>query len=176
MIDAIHPALPSTQIPLDEQAVTLEIKHAIRKGGNNKDPGPDGFGTDFYKENWETVKDDLCDVLNQVMLHETTETRRNQGIIVCLPKPDGTQTPEGYRPITLLNTDYKILTRIIAYRIRPVMEKLRKSQFCGVPGNNIFDAVTTIREAIVQAEVTATPLCVLFLDFREAFDKIGLCR
>jgi len=54
-----------------------------------------------------------------------------------------------------------------------VVEKLRESQFCGVPGNNILDAVTTIREAIAQAEVTATPLCVLSLDFREAFDKIS---
>jgi hypothetical protein len=50
------------------------------------------------------------------------------------------------------------------------METLRESQFCGVPGN-IFDAVTTIREAIAQVE--ATPLCVLSLDFREAFDKIS---
>jgi hypothetical protein len=147
MIDAILPALPSTQIPPDEQTVMLEeIKQAIRKGDKNKAPGPDGIGTAFYKENWETVKD-LCEVLNQ-MLHETTDTQQNQGINVCLPKPNGTQTPEGYRPITLLNTDYKILARIIPHRIRPVMEKLHESQYCGVPGNNILDAVTTIREAI----------------------------
>jgi hypothetical protein len=157
-INAIHPAPPSTQIPPHEQTVTLEeIKQAIRKGGNNKAPGPDGIGT----ENWEIVKDDLFDVLNQMMLHETTDTQQNQGIIVCLPKPNGAQTPEGYRPVTLLNTDYKILARIIAHRIRPVMEKLHESQYCGVPGNNIFDAVTTIREAIAQAEVIASPLCGL---------------
>jgi hypothetical protein len=103
MIDAIQPALPSTLIPSDEQTATVEeIKQVIRKGGNNKAPGPDGIGTTFYKENWETVKDDLCDLLNQMMLHET-DTQQNQGIIVCLPKPKGTQTPEGYRPVTLLN-------------------------------------------------------------------------
>jgi len=107
------------------------------------------------------------------MRHETTDTQQNKGIIVCLPKQNGKQTPEGYRPITLLNTDYKILARIIAQRIRPVMGKLQESQYCGVPGNNIFDAVTTIREAIAQAEVTATPLCVLSLDFSEAFDRIS---
>jgi hypothetical protein len=95
IIDAIHPALPSTQIPPDEQTVTFEeIKQAIGKGGNNKAPGPDGIGTAFYIENWEIVKDDLCDVLNQMMLNETTDTQQNQGIIVCLPKPDETQIPE----------------------------------------------------------------------------------
>jgi hypothetical protein len=174
IIDAIQPALPSTQIPPDEQTVTFEeIKQAIRKVGNNKAPGPDGIGTAFYKENWETVKYYLCDVLNQMMLHKTTDIQQNQGIIVYLPKPNGTQTPEGYRPITLVNTDYKILARIIEHRIRPVMEKMRKNQFCGVPGNNIFDAVTSIREAIAQTEVTATPLCVFSLYFMESFDKIS---
>jgi hypothetical protein len=106
------------------------------------------------------------------MLHETTDTQQNQGIIVCLPKPNGTQIPEGYRPITLLNTDYKILARIIAHRIGTVMEKLHECQYYGVPGN-IFDAVTTIREALAQAEVTATPHYVLSLDFRDAFDRIS---
>jgi hypothetical protein len=174
MLDAIHPAPPATQITPDERTVTLEeIKRTIRKGGNNKAPGTDGIKTAFYKENWKTVKDDFCDVLNQMMLHETTDTQQNKGIIVCLPKQNGKQTPEGYRPITLLNTDYKILARIIAQRIRPVMEKLHESHYCGVPGNNIFDAVTTIREAIAQAEVTETLLCVLSLDFREAFDRIS---
>ena len=129
--------------------------------------------TAFYKENWETVKDDLCDVLNQMMLHEPTDMQQNKGIIVCLPKQNGKQTLKGYRPITLLNTDYKILARIIAQHIRPVMERLHESQYCGVQGNNIFDAVTTIREAIAQAEVTGTPICVLSLDFMEAFDRIS---
>jgi hypothetical protein len=174
MIAAIHPDPPSTQIPPDEQAITLEeIQHAIRKGGNNTAPGPDGIGTEFYKENLETIKDDLCNVLNQRMSHEKTEIQQNQGIIVCLFKANGKQTPEGYRPITLLNTDYKILVRIIAHHIRLVMEKMHEGQFCVVPGNNIFDAVTTIHEAIAQAEITATPLSVLSLDFREAFDKIS---
>jgi hypothetical protein len=105
MLDAIHPAPTSTQIPPDEQAITLkEIKHAIRKGRNNTAPGPDGTGTEFYKENWKTVKEDLCNVLNQRMSHETTETQQNQ-VIVCIPKKNGKQTHEGYRPITLLNTD-----------------------------------------------------------------------
>jgi hypothetical protein len=52
-------------------------------------------------------------------------------------------------------------------------EHLQKNQFCGVPGNIIFEAVATVREAIAQAEVTRTLLCVLSLNFKEAFDKIS---
>ena len=58
-------------------------------------------------------------------------------------------TPEDYRSITLLKTDYKILARLIAARVRPILaELLHPSQYCGVPGNTIFDAVATVRDAI----------------------------
>jgi hypothetical protein len=53
------------------------------------------------------------------------------------------------------------------------MKVMREIQFYGVPGNTIFDAVTTVLEAIAQADVTATRLCILSLDFTEAFDKIS---
>ena len=54
-----------------------------------------------------------------------------------------------------------------------VEEHLRISQFCIVPGNSIIEAVSTVREAVAHAELTDTSLCVLTLDFREAFDRIA---
>jgi hypothetical protein len=52
-------------------------------------------------------------------------------------------------------------------------ENLRNSQFSSVPGNSIIEAVSIIREAVAHAEETDIPLCVLILDFREAFDRIA---
>jgi len=106
-------------------------------------------------------------------LRGTTIAQQKLWVIFCMPKPHGTQTPTEYWHITLLNTGYKILALIIARLIRPVMKELREIQFYGVPGNTIFDAVTTVLEAIAQADVTAIPLCILSLDFTEAFDKIS---
>ena len=54
-----------------------------------------------------------------------------------------------------------------------VEEHLRISQFCIVPGNSIIEAVSIMREAVANAELTVTPLCVLTFDFREAFDRIA---
>jgi hypothetical protein len=76
-------------------------------------------------------------------------------MIVCLPKPGGSQRRTDFRPITLLNVDYKLLARIFAVPIRLLMaEHLQTYKFCGVPGNTIFEAVATVREAIAQTEVT----------------------
>jgi hypothetical protein len=94
-------------------------------------------------------------------------------VIICLTKHDRAQNPTIYRPITLLNDEYKLLARILAHRLRPLLaDHLWKTQFCGVPANTIFDAVVTVRDAIAQLEMY-TPLCVLSLDYREAFDRVA---
>jgi hypothetical protein len=89
-------------------------------------------------------------------------------VIASLPKSKGADHTGGLLTITLLNTDYKVLAHIIANRLRPMMaELLQSSQFYEVPGNTIFEAVATVREAIAHAELTRKPLRVLSLDFRE---------
>jgi hypothetical protein len=77
-----------------------------------------------------------------------------------LPKKTTPKFVEDYRPLTLLNTDYKILARIIANRLRPCIANiLHPNQYCGLQGHSAFDAVAAIREAVAFAEITRTRLC-----------------
>jgi len=58
--------------------------------------------------------------------------------------------------------------------VRPIIvELLHSSQYCGVPGNTIFDAVATVRVTIAYSETTLHPLCVVSLDFNQAFVRIS---
>ena len=73
-----------------------------------------------------------------------------------------------------MNTDYKPFTLIIVNRLRPWLASiLQPSQHCWLPGNTVFDAVVTVRNAVAYAEATEIPLCILTIDFKEAFDKIS---
>jgi len=73
-----------------------------------------------------------------------------------------------------MHTDYKLFTRIIANRLRPWLAGiLQPRQHCGLPGNTVFDAVATVRDAVACAEAAGISLCVLTIDFKEAFDKIS---
>jgi hypothetical protein len=82
-------------------------------------------------------------------------------------------TSSYYRPVTLLNADYKIVARILAHRLLPVLEAHLKSTQCfRVPGNTILDAVATALDAFSHAEHKKLPLRVLTLDFKNAFDRI----
>jgi hypothetical protein len=56
-------------------------------------------------------------------------------------------TPTDRRPITLLNSDYKPVTRILAQWLRPLMDlHLSSTQYCGVTGNTIFDAIAKVKD------------------------------
>jgi hypothetical protein len=100
-------------------------------------------------------------------------TEQKRGVVVGITKTRSFQ-PSDYRPITLFSTDYKILARIVAKRVRPTLEDLmHPSQFCGRPGNTILEALASVREAVAEAEVRRKPMCILTLDFRDAFDRIS---
>jgi len=93
--------------------------------------------------------------------------------MVCITKKPNPTRITDYRPLTLLNSDYKILARVIANRLRPILQDIiSPQQHCGIQGTSIFEAVATIRDVIAYAETSHTPLCVISLDFQAAFDRI----
>jgi hypothetical protein len=99
--------------------------------------------------------------------------QQKYGIIFCIPKQAAPTRPADYRPLTLLNTA-KLLTRIIANCLRLwLADILHQTQHCGLPGNTIFEAIATIRDAVAYEEVTGAPLCLQSIDFKEAFDQIS---
>jgi len=158
-----------------EAPITLsEIRSAIDKGKSHKAPGNGGIGLEFYKSEWETIKTDLLQIFNSMYIDGTILENQLKGIIVCIPKHAHPVTIADYRPLTLMNTDYKILTRIIAARLRQVLaDMIHPHQYCGIPGKSVFDAVADVRDAIAQAEIFQKPLCILSIDFSAAFDKIS---
>jgi len=81
----------------------------IQAGGRKKAPGTDGLGREFCSHIWAIIKSDLCKVINQMFWAGNVSQQVKRGVILCLPKAQGNQTPEYPRPIALLNSDYKIL-------------------------------------------------------------------
>jgi hypothetical protein len=123
---------------------------------------------------WDNIMEDVLRVCNKMVLHIHMSDEQKMGLIVCLPKTAHPNTLKGYRPITLLNCDYKILARIIANRLwRSLPDVIHPGQHCGVGGRHIFDAAGGIRDVIAYAEFKRMPLCLFSLDFFSAFDCIS---
>jgi hypothetical protein len=102
---------------LDVPTMEEELKAAVRNGACNKAPGKDGICLEFFKVNWDSIKEDMLAIFNLMYLDSKIMGPQKHGIVVCVPKTDSPSTPADYRPITLLNTDYKTLAHIVATRL-----------------------------------------------------------
>jgi len=160
---------------LREMSITAEeLKAAVLKVDNKKSPGRDDIGLEFCKVFWEDIAGDMRTLFTQMLRDRQLSERQKQGFIVCIPKNARPHTPEDCRPITLLNTDYKILAKTDNHPCgRFLPELLHRSQYCDLPGNTIFDAVAAVGDTIAYAETTRCPLFVVSLDFKQAFDRIS---
>jgi hypothetical protein len=119
-------------------------------------------------------KTDLLLLINQMFVQHRLSVKQKHRIVINLPKCPDPQALSDYRPITLFTTDYKILARIIANRLRNTFaQQLREFQQCGFPGTTILYVTASIRVIVAYAELAHIPMCVLSLDFQNAFDRIS---
>jgi len=76
----------SANLALEEPVTLEEIYHAIQTGEHHKSPGYDGICQEFLKKIWETTKEDLLQIVNEMYCDELISDYQKFGIIVCIPK------------------------------------------------------------------------------------------
>ena len=120
------PTLSNTESKSLEGKIRLEEASTVLKNmKNNKSPGSSGFSAEFYKCFWNRIGVFVCRALNHAFISGNLSVTQTQGIITCIPKGDKPkQFLKNWRPITLLNTIYKIGSGCIANRIKIFLDKL----------------------------------------------------
>ena len=89
---------------------------------NNKSPGSDGLPAEFYKFFWGDIKIFLINSLNAAYKKGTLSITQRRGLISLLPKENKVlHYLKNWRPISLLNCNYKIAAKVIASRIKTVL-------------------------------------------------------
>ena len=99
--------------------VLEELKMAISQGKPNKAPGVDGIGLEFYRMGWDIVQTELLQIMNIMHSEEPLGAHQARVLMVCIPKRRNPTRISAYRALTLLNSDYKILARVTANRLKP---------------------------------------------------------
>jgi exonuclease III len=182
ILNNLKTKLNEEQHSLFEQPISKdEIKEALSKAENGKSPGKDGLPYEFYKT-WakEEVegKTNIVDILYYVFLdifgHGTHDKDFTVGVMTLLYKKKDKQKIENYRPITLLNTDYKTMTRAIAKKLGKVAPFLIHPDQAGfVPGRSLFDHTRQTTLMIDYCETVEINGCIIALDQEKAYDKIA---
>ena len=158
---------------LEENITENEIKTAIFSAKNNKSPGEDGIISEFYKEYWYLIKDDFMGLIKEVFDNYELSETQNRGLISLLYKCGERENIGNWRPITLLNTDYKIISKILANRLKKVLPKIIHGDQKGfVPGRNIQNANRFIQDLIHYTDEENLEGAIIFLDQQKAFDRV----
>jgi hypothetical protein len=125
------PSLQMTQLQqlpgmeLDRPFSESELEQAIKNLPNEKAPGPDGFTNDFYKACWQIIKVDVLNAFHAFhMQHYGTLECLNSAQVVLIPKVEVATEPKDFRPISLIHSFAKLLTKVLAIRLSTYIDGL----------------------------------------------------
>ncbi|GKU89788.1 hypothetical protein SLEP1_g3882 [Rubroshorea leprosula] len=164
---------PEDNRQLIEAFTADEIKAAIWECDSSKALGPNGFNFRFVKSEWEVIKEDVIDFLQEFHKNSKMVRGLNYSFIVLVPKVDNLQKIEEYKPISLIGVIYKILAKILANRLKKVLDELiGKQQMSFISGRQLMDGVVIANELVDEAKKRKKSSFMFKIDFEKAYDKI----
>jgi hypothetical protein len=161
------------QNSLDAKLSRTELRTALHELNKGKSPGIDGLTPEFYQFFWKELQDPFHEVFESAIASGTLPHTAQKSVLNLLPKSGDRLEIKNWRPISLLTTDYKILARALATRLKGVLSALiHPDQGYCVPGRTIFDNLHLHRDVLEYANQSEIPLALLSLDQQGAFDKV----
>ena len=153
-----------------------EIKTAVFELGAVKAPGPDGFNGIFYQKYWEIVKEGMVQAVKGFfhggfMLRELNRTN-----IVLIPKVKAPEDLTQFRPISCCNFAYKIISKVLVNRLKPLMEELITQNQCAfVEKRQIQDNILVANEVFHHLKIRRRGMkyeIAIKVDMNKAYDRV----
>ena len=169
------PKLSEQEKQFCEMDLTIsELLKNLKSFRKNKSPGVDGLTAELFVIFWDELKHKLIQVYEDAFLKGILPETMRVGVVTLLEKKGKNRVDlANWRPITLLNVDYKILTKTLSQRLKTVLPKLiHKDQNGFIPGGNIYFSAHTIRDILFYCKKENLELILLALDYSKAFDSV----
>ena len=159
---------------LCEKTITTdEIQNAISTFENNKSPGNDGLTGEFYKTFSKILLNDLQELYTEISEVGRMPDSMRQAVITCIYKKGDTEDITNWRPISLLNYDYKIFTKILATKMQPSLNDIiGTEQTAAIRGRTIIENLQLNRDMISYANLNNLEASIITLDQEKAFDRV----
>eukprot|EP00253_Pinus_taeda_P034974 PITA_34974 len=174
LIDLIpHYVQDSDNIMLIASISMNEIKNALDCMDLDKAPGPDGFTARFYLTCWPTIKKHLLRMIRKSQTCTKIGGSTNSAFLALIPKDKGATDFSRFRSISLCNTSYKLITKIIANRLKKILLVIIPENQGGfIKGRKILDNIVLVQEAIHSSCHRKEKGMVIKLDLTNAFDGV----
>lgn len=170
------PVLSSSQgLDLLRTISDTEIKQAVFSIGDEKSPGPDGFNACFFKKSWSIVGQQLCEAVKEFFATGSLLKQLNHTIIALVPKSSHASSVGDFRPIACCNVVYKVISKIIAARLAPLLGSLvDPAQSAFIEGRSMIENIYLAQELLRKYNrKRISPRCMIKVDLKKAFDSVN---
>ena len=159
-----------------EGSITFkEAGASLQKIQNCKSPGSSGYTAEFFKFFWKDLGHIIVQAINFGFFKGELSTTQREGIITCIPKGNKSKKfIKNWRPISLLNTVYKIASGCIASRIKEVLPSIIDYDQAGfMSGRFTGDNIRLIYDILNHSKLQDQNGILLLIDFEKAFDSVA---
>ena len=133
----------------------------------NKVPGNDGLPVEFYEIFWDSIAQILVECFNESFAKGEMSSSQRQAVITLIEQKDQDRCDlKNWRPISLLNVDAKIASKVIAERMKRLLPGLIHDNQSGyIPGRWIGENICSIHDIMHYTQAKNLPGLLLFIDF-----------
>lgn len=165
----------TNRLLLTRDILDEEIKNALDCIDDNKAPGPDGFSAKFFKASWNVVGGEISDSIREFFANAAMLKQINHAVIALIPKSSHSTMVGDFRPISCCNVLYKLISKIIAERLKPLLNSIvDKAQSAFLPGRQMVDNIHLMQQLIRgYNRKRISPRCIIKIDLEKAYDSIS---
>ncbi|CAA7030770.1 unnamed protein product [Microthlaspi erraticum] len=153
-----------------------EVKIALFAMHPEKAPGPDGMTALFYQKFWDILKQDITKMVNDFLVEGTIVAGMNETNICLIPKKDKPQEMSQFRPISLCNVSYKIISKLLCQRLKRIFPNfISETQSAFVAGRQITDNILIAQELFHALRTNPggrTKRMAIKTDMSKAYDRV----
>jgi hypothetical protein len=151
-----------------------EVEAVMKTMSTGKSPGADGFPVEFWRFFWDVVGGDFMEVVGWIAESGRVSESMSEGTVRLHFKKGDRMNVRNYRPapVTLVNVDYKLVSRCVAGNLSSVLPGLVYKDQTGLPGCHVSTNLHVIRDAVEYCEREGIGGALVFLDQEKRFDRV----
>ena len=160
------------QLICKDKVSVLECEQALTGMKNNKSPGYDGLTVEFYKTFWQDLSDLMINSFNESFHDGKLTEMQNTSVLSLIQKKNEHTYLKNYRPISLTNVGYRILTFALSMCLQKVITTIISTEQTGYIKNGSMVQISVILDICENIEANNSAEILLLLDFEKAFDSV----
>lgn len=165
---------PDHNVALMKEIMMAELEEVVNNMVEGKAPRPEGFTINFFHHCWDLLKHEVLDIFEESRQKQWVLLALNATFLMLMPKETRANDLCKFWPISLCNVIYKIISKVIASRLKRLLPLLISPGKMGyVEGHKILDGIIISHEVLHSLKSIKTPGMLLKLDLSKAFEKIS---